>query len=452
MSRIIKYNSVADDLLKIKPDKRTDVFNWGEDNAEPSLIEGLIKLSVTASKASQKVAKAIFGAGFGEPGKVVVNSKGESLNEILRKTAYWLAKQSNAFLHVNYNLNLDISSIVVLPVPSVRVGKADSKKYSGKIVVYDNWDKSKKATIKKEEFAVYDTYSTSKKVVGSQILNASKEKEKTLENGLKAYKGQVLHIKKDDTEVYSSSDLESVLYDAVTEYHSSIFRSKGATKGFLNASVMSVPAFQKKEEKEEFVDDLNEMQGAKGSNDLLVVEAPQGVEDITKALEVRPLAGAYNDKLFEYSDKRCEISIAKAFSVPLILIAQSENSIFGSSGEMLKEAKLELWEDREEERLQVTEVFENLIKRSDFEGGEFTIKNPFMDEDQEAETKNVNKKAQATLRGSVGGVTSLIALQQAVQAGTLTKESAVATIKIIYGLSEKKAKEMVGGFEDENED
>jgi hypothetical protein len=51
---------------------------------------------------------------------------------------------------------------------------------------------------------------------------------------------------------------------------------------------------------------------------------------------------------------------------------------------------------------------------------------------------------QAKLRGSVGGVTGIIAIIAAVSIGQMTKESAIKILIEIYGLSEIAATAMIG--------
>lgn len=63
---------------------------------------------------------------------------------------------------------------------------------------------------------------------------------------------------------------------------------------------------------------------------------------------------------------------------------------------------------------------------------------------------NADEAAQAELRGSVGGVTGIIQLQQSVSNGLTTPEAAIATLKYVYGFDEAKAKEMVAVNKKEN--
>jgi hypothetical protein len=240
--------------------------------------------------------------------------------------------------------------------------------------------------------------------------------------------------------------------EALLEANSQTFRSKGAQKGFLNTKLMTVQPFNDDSQRNEFRKDLNSLRGAENSSEVLLLEANQMTDDLSKAIQLQDLSGTYNDELFEYSDKQAEHNICKAFIVPVMLVSQSDSSFFGNSGESLKEAKMQLWESREEDRDQIEEVFHELmINFSTPIEGVLRIINPYIDEDEIQEAKNVNKKAQANLKGSVGGVTALIQTIGQVNQGLISKESAVAVIRTIYGFTEAKAKLMIGGFDDEKE-
>ena len=66
---------------------------------------------------------------------------------------------------------------------------------------------------------------------------------------------------------------------------------------------------------------------------------------------------------------------------------------------------------------------------------------PIEDEDDEL---TVDQKAQAELRGSVGGVTALVEVVTGVSTGVLTIDAAVAIVVTIYGVDEPTAKAMIG--------
>jgi len=60
------------------------------------------------------------------------------------------------------------------------------------------------------------------------------------------------------------------------------------------------------------------------------------------------------------------------------------------------------------------------------------------------EAEDVNKNAQAQLRGSVGGVQGIIQIQTSVQQGVTSPESAQALLELIYGFPPKEAERLIG--------
>lgn len=423
------YDSVKDELLSVKVDKRKDIYNYGADNAEPSLIEILIGGSVTAKRSVDEVAKSLYGKGFAN-GKVKVNTKGQTLNEVLRICARDYAKHNNFYLHVSYNADLEPLFFNPIPARDVRRWKKDDKGFSSKYVIYDNWDK-KNGKINEDAFRYAYTFNLDKDVIRAQV-----EKD----GGIQKYKGQLIHVQKDTTQVYAISDLHVVKADARTEYLSQQFRKNGSESGFLNSKVMVTPPFPDDETKNKFKKDLKAVRGADNAGGVILLPLNNQTDDVTKQVHIVDLTGKFSDKIFEYSDKKTEDSICKAFMVPKMLVNSSDNSLFGSSGELIREAKRQLWENKEEDRNRFEEVFSMLVNE------QLVITSPFPEEEQaEEETEEqINAKAQANLRGSVGGVTALLAIQQSVAAGTTTKSAGVAMIENIYGFSNEQANAMLG--------
>ena len=370
------YKEVSSSILDVKPDKRKDCFIFGKDNAFPSVVEALINMSVTAKTCADRDAKAIYGKSFGEEGKVIVNSKGQSRNEVLRIAVREYAKHNNCYLQINYNLEGKINSIVVVPVTDARVGKSDDKGYSGKFIVYDNWHRLN-GRFEKKNFEYFDKYNSDKEVIKGQIEKAG---------SITDYNGQILHIRKDSAFIYSLTDLSPALSEALLESNSQTFRSKGAQKGFLNTKLLAVQPFKDNKQKEEFRKELDEVRGADNASEVILLEASQVSDDLTKQMHLDDLSGKYNDKLFQYSDSQAEKNICKAFTVPVILVSQTDSSLFGTSGELLREAKVQLWEYREEDRDQFEEAFNILMKlfKNPVEGT-LEIESPYKEKKPEGE-------------------------------------------------------------------
>lgn len=423
------YDAVKDDLLSVKVDKRKDIYNYGADNAEPSLIEILIGGSVTAKRSVDEVAKALYGKGF-EGGKIKVNTKGQTLNEVLRICARDYAKHNNFYLHVSYDADLEPLYFNPIPARDVRRWKKDDKGFSSKYVIYDNWDK-KNGKINEGAFRYAYTFNLDKEVIRAQV-----EKD----GGIQKYKGQLIHIQKDTTQVYAVSDLDVVKADARTEYLSQQFRKNGSECGFLNSKVMVTPPFPDDESKDKFKKDLKAVRGSDNAGGVILLPLANQTDDVTKQIHIVDLTGKFSDKIFEYSDKKTEDSICKAFMVPKMLVNSSDNSLFGSSGELIREAKKQLWENKEEDRNRFEEVFSMLLNE------QLVIISPFPQEEQKAEKteEQINAEAQAELRGSVGGVNALTGVQANVANGLIPISAGVATIVNLYGFTGAQAQAMLG--------
>jgi HK97 family phage portal protein len=65
-----------------------------------------------------------------------------------------------------------------------------------------------------------------------------------------------------------------------------------------------------------------------------------------------------------------------------------------------------------------------------------------LDENDQAQAENI--LAQANLRGSVGGVQGILAIQASVQSGTTSSSAAIATLVEIYGFEDARARQILG--------
>lgn len=346
------FDAVSSDILDIKKDKRTEVFNWGADNAHPSLIEGLISNSVTARTAANKVAKAIYGKAFAELGNKVINSKGQTINQLLRLSSKQFSKHNNVFWHFTYNAEFKINSISLVKTRDMRIGKDDSQGYSGKLVRYNNWDKQLKR-VEPSKFSYVDVFNPNPAIVEQQIKTAGE---------IGKYKGQILHIQKDSSEVYSESDLLPVLDEALLEANSQKFRSRGSAKGFLNIKIMVVKPFANEDDRRAFKNTLENAQGAENAGKVILLESNSITGNLKEEYGLDDLSSEYNDELFKYSDEQAKKNIALAFEIPRALLDLSDNTLFGDSAAMILSMRNILWDSREEDRDMFEEAFASVGK------------------------------------------------------------------------------------------
>lgn len=351
------FKEIRHSLLDVKQDLRNEVYNWGRDNAYPSTMEYLLSASVTAKNCIDKASKSIIGKGV-KNGHMIINKKGQSLNDVIRTLAREYKKHNNAFLHVGYNLLGEINAIEAIPSKNVRVGKRDDSGYSGKYVMYNNWDGAD-GKVDPASFQTVDRYNPNKEIVQAQITKAG---------NIKKYKGQIVHIQKYLNEIYSLTDGDCVILDMIAEINAGEFKQKGTTDGFLNTKIMVTKPFNSDEDRRAFKNDLDSIRGAKNSNSVILLESPDATSELKENILLQDLTSSHNDELFEYTESSVEKAICKAFNVPIALINPAENGLFGNSGEMYRTIQDIMWEEAEEERGKIEEALTSVMNN---------YKNPF---------------------------------------------------------------------------
>jgi len=173
-----------------------------------------------------------------------------------------------------------------------------------------------------------------------------------------------------------------------------------------------------------------------GTNHILTVDTEKDLDKIFHKVEV---GNNIDVNQFNTVDDKASKKICNAaYCFPQIL-ANPDAGLFGNSGEAYR-AALEIWEEVcYFEALRIEEAFT-----------EIGISIQIVDEaekDQETEDNTVDQAtldAQATLRGSVGGVTALLEVQKSYTTGATSRESAIAILKYIYGFDDVKADELLG--------
>jgi hypothetical protein len=347
-----------DNRLSTKYNTIDGIHNWGEDNAYPQLIKSIINSSVTAKQCADLNSKYIYGKGFEftksitDKSTLIINKKGITVNQLLRIVSKEFAEMNNIFIHVNYNALYEITSLDLLDSTDVRIGKKDSTGYAGKFVVYDNWDKTKGKRIEKKDFTIIDRFNPNPTIIDLQVEAAG---------GWNKYNGQILHVNSSLTDLYSLPDVDSVIYDADSEFQVAVFKNNGLRKGFYGSHLFITKPFKDNYERQDFENTVKDLQGSTG---VLVLEADESIDDLEGQMIVKNLETNIKDEMFSNTEATVSTNIIKAFGIPSILVNQNnDSSIFGNSGELLTQAQLMHWQDKEEERNQIQETFEMLFSR-----------------------------------------------------------------------------------------
>lgn len=333
-------------------DKSLGIIINGSDNNYPERIDRYIDNSGTARTSSKIMATYIAGRGFGKDDNTFKVNQDQTLLKLSRTFSRSSSRQGGIFIHVNYDMNFEFTSIKVLPYSHCRKGKKDDTNYNGKIIVYDNWDHESRETgksdqIDEDRFHIFDVFNPIEKVILAQV---EAEKGEDLTEKFKAYKGQVLYINSEEEMDYALAPINAVQLDADSESQASIYKNRMLRNGFTGKQFIvtkplvgrsesfATPALfnEAKNERENFKRTVDKFYGAKNSGNGLHIELEaegQSLDDVIKIINV---PSEIDDKLFKFTESSVFRNILTAFNqIPEGLYRQ-ENSLFGQGGESLK--------------------------------------------------------------------------------------------------------------------
>ena len=450
------------DIAKKKTtwNKQVEIYNNGDDNQYPERIERLINNSVTAKMASGIMTQYLVGKGLGETDNLIVNKfKNTKLIDFLNRVAKNKVNQKGVFIHVNWNANFKIKDLQVLPFNTCRVGKIDDKDYNGKILVHKDW------LGKAENPNIIDVYNPDATIIEAQVRFASGNKNKTLTaDDWNKYKGQILFVNDDYELIYPLSKIDAVSLDCDNEYLISVYKNRILRNGFFgktlvitrplidkdvektiyeNGELVRNPKyFEAESERDAFNSTIKQFLGAENVDGVMSLEIDFDHENLENAIVIKNIESNIDPDMFEKIEVSIRKNILIAFNNLPVGLVQASEGIFSNSADALIEMKKTYWENTQLERDSLQTLVNDLLARFEgYAGGYLEVKpiieNALVDNDG-------TKKAQEELKGSVGGVTSLLAIQQSVAMETTTYNSGVAMLMNIYGYSEEVAKKMLG--------
>jgi hypothetical protein len=303
---------------KHSDNKQYGIQNYDTDNAYPQNVIDIINNSGIAKSCVSLYGNYLFGRGFDKD--MIVNRQGRTLNDLFNESAVDFAKFYGFALHLNYNLNLQISEINFVPFEYCRLGIADDREYYGKVAIYNDWQRVKNKSISKKSIDYVDVYNPIPEVVAAQIEKAG---------GIDKYKGQIAYISNNNNQ-YPLAPIDPVLEDAETVGEIKVFKYKNVTSGFMaNTMFIHKGKIEDAAEKRDFDANMKRFQGADGSK-IMVVE----VTDPEQKPEVVTFETPNNDKIFELTEKTVKENIIQAFKQPPILLGIYTPGTLGATKEL----------------------------------------------------------------------------------------------------------------------
>lgn len=348
--------------IRVRPNQTFGILNYDVDNAYPQRMLELVAASPTAKDCWNKRAKFIGGNGFEEKelGKQLVNNKGLTLAKLLKAVATDKALFNGFGIHLNYNANYQITSAHYVKFEDIRMGNTDCAETANQYAIYNDWGRKSWKHVMRSKIAFIDKYNPDPAVIDEQVSKAG---------GWENYKGQLYYFNP-EVDDYPLIEADSVWEDFETEAGIKTFNNREVTTGFLPSTMLFMQARREEADNSspnadplngsnspsQLEKDLGAFQGTKSAQKIIVIE----YEDEASKPEFKPYAIQNNDKLFEATEKSVEARIIKGFSVPKELINAEKSSGLSNGGEK-KEAIREFNDNTAPDRLELSEVFEELF-------------------------------------------------------------------------------------------
>lgn len=470
--------------IEVKENKTEGIINYDVDNAYPQRIVDIINSSGTGTLCTNVMSKFINGKGFAsdEFAKTFVNSKRLTANKLLKKHAKSISRFNGFAVHINYNGLFQKTSFSFIPFQDLRLTTDDNKENPKMLALYDDWQKTKKNKIDNKKIEYFNFYNPDPSVIAAEVEAVG---------GWQNYRGQILYWTTEGIE-YVLAPSDPVLEDVQTDSHSKTFKFRNITTNFMASHIIEVDEFEDDESKQAFMDNLADFQGSDDALQMLLLEKKA---DQQEGFKLQKIDIQDVDKLYEYTETSVRDNIIRQYVIPPVLLLATPGKL-GSSSEILEatafyngvtgdhrqaisEAYKEIFGNSTvttEEDFDILEIKPDIIDSKETTEGKkgaiALLSNNALSESQKKTTLELiygyseeeamkliptivteeggveavdeEAKARAALKGSVGGVTGLLAIQAAVGAGTTTADAGAAVLELIYGLSASDAKRMLG--------
>ncbi len=432
-------------------DFRRDIARYGKSNLYPQMISEVMFRSPITLSSVQALTDFTTGGGFQSNGDLIINENEQSLNDLLKTVSLSYSTFNGFALHFNVNeLNM-ITEINQVKFEDVRYGLPDDNGEHKDVKINDNWENDSDKTIRRST-EVIDKFPLWQK------------RDKFVIEDIEEFQGFILYWTP-IMDQYPKAMFDSVLDSAQTNGEIQVFELGNIQNGFQSASFfLHRGKIESETERQRILNDLRSMKGPENANSVQLFEVP--IDFDSNILE--PVAANNNDRLFELTNNNTRDRIIAAFGMPFPIIGiQPDGGIFNQ--QQIEDAYVFYNLRTRDRRSTISDTFnkflrfwhEGEVNVGDIKESKFLIegvqenegKNDLEQGVDESRVETAGKsddelRAQASLRGSVGGVQGILGIQASVADGLTSVSSAVSMLVEIYGFTEQVAIEILGVKED----
>lgn len=210
------------------------IQSYDSDNLYPQNVRRIAAVSATATTCIQRYIDFLEGNGIHSQAlsQLVVNYQGEMLDDVLRLVCEDKAVYNGFALHVNYDANINVSSLQHIPFENCRLEEPDDAGFVAHVCIHPDWTGKKtrngsRITVTDDNVDRIAVFDPDKEVVAAQILAAG---------GITSYKGQVLYCSP-QAMAYPKAVFDAVLTDIITEEGLSNVKLRNVRNNFLPSGV-----------------------------------------------------------------------------------------------------------------------------------------------------------------------------------------------------------------------
>jgi len=440
-------------FFPLEENKDESIYYNGQNNLYPNEIELAILNSPSGKSASKVFAKYISGKGV-ENDTVVNPDKNYKLSKVVRMSAVDVSRQNGTFFHIGQTLENAVlkPTIDILEYTKSRIGKEDDNDYISKYWLKD-------CSIEKKGFGKstkaytgewYYPFDNNPEVILAQIkadylATEPKELEVDLAVMLPYYRGQVYYMNLTPEFKYALSPFDAVYNDMDWEYRYAMYINRSVRTGFLGKTYVVTSGLDTEDEKA-VNEDIAKWLGSENIGGTYHLALETGVE-VEKVFKVGQVKAEFDDKLASETKNYVRDNIySQANNIPAQLV-KAESSIFGTQSETYLEMKKFYTEQTQDERKEIEDTLTYLgFPCKIIPIVDISIKE-VVEGVQEVVVDDATKEAQASLRGSVGGVQGVLQVQQSFAQGLTDYNSAITIFTEIYGFTMEVADALLGSPE-----
>lgn len=338
-------------------DATEGIQRFGVDNLYPQVVEEAIKRSYTLKSVVNRLTDFLTGEGFRDPVVAAlklntVGLQGETANKVLARVARTFSKWESVVLHIQYNMNYRICSIVPIKFEYIRLGIQSRSGKVDRLAYSTNWERDSRrgdASVSGKPQCFYNRFNPDPSVVAAEIADAG---------GIEYYEGQLLYLTPEEDE-YPLSTCDSVLDHAQAQAEAGIYKVSNVQNAFVALMAIVFPGeFESNDEKNDFNSLVASKKGGRGAGSTIGLQDRSGTKKASDIFQT--LTPPDVDKLYEYTETSAAAAIMENEAMPKELLGvRPETGMFNQ--ENMEQAYIYANSITRIRRERLSEVFSYLL-------------------------------------------------------------------------------------------